>query len=117
MTDTVPESDGPWKSRACPGGRALFTSFSLRSSHTRTLVRRLSMWTILLSRIIISIAIITNRLLGAKVISSILAVVLAILNVFFITWCLALIERAEGYRNFCCLRIVSLVLIESFWIC
>lgn len=66
------------------------------------------MWTILLARFIVSIAIITNNLLGVKLISSILAVCLAIFNFFFITWCLALVERAEGYRHFCCLRIVSL---------
>ncbi|CAN8104542.1 unnamed protein product [Discula destructiva] len=105
MTETSGHTES-WKSRACPGIGGFLSSYSLRTAGNRcVLLRRFSIWIILLARIIVSISLVVHRFLGATVLGVVLGIVLGVLNLFFIFWCLSMIDRAEGYRNVFCLRV------------
>ncbi|KAF3766206.1 hypothetical protein M406DRAFT_68568 [Cryphonectria parasitica EP155] len=103
-----------WKSRAWPGPSAMLSSWvRLRSTGPgpgpnhgpALLLRRLSMWTILLIRVLISVLMVILRTLGPQTISVAVGAVLLVLNLVSTVWCLTMIDRAEGVRDVFCLRI------------
>lgn len=65
------------------------------------------MYTILSLRVLVSIALIAFQFLGIHIWGIIIGCIIAVLNLVFIFWCLAMIERAEGVRHVCGLRVVS----------
>lgn len=108
MTETSAPTESWWARNSRLG--AFLSSFSLSrgggGSCKSTLVRRASMWAILILRIVISITVVAFQFFGTQVGFTVLGVILALLNTVFVAWCLSMIDRAEGYRNVCCIRVV-----------
>lgn len=100
-----------WKSRAWPGLRNILASWKIPfRGGLQVIPRRLCMWTILVIRVVISIFFIAFQTLGIHIVSAVVGVILLVMNFFFMLWCFAIIDRAEGFRNVLCLRVVSLEL-------
>lgn len=108
MTDTQYE-DRCWKSSAYPGWSSILDSWSLNAyNSTRTNIRRVCMWTILLLRTVVSFLMIFYFSFRNHLGSILGGIILLVLNFAFMVWCLAMIDGAEGYRNVLGLRVVSI---------
>lgn len=107
---TQPVAGQTWKQRNCPGMRSCWTfslsSYSLKTSDTAVLARRICMITILGLRTAMSVLAIIYDAYGRRLVSFILGVILAVLGFLFIAWCLAVIGEMKGYRKVLGARIV-----------
>ncbi|PVH96933.1 hypothetical protein DM02DRAFT_598400 [Periconia macrospinosa] len=101
--DTTAAGGQSFKDRTCPNMRSCWTisyhSYSLRTSDTRTKIRRACMIWILLCRLVISILSIVAHIWGGFLVSVIVGSILTVLGFFFIAWALAVIGDAEGRRK------------------
>lgn len=115
MTRAYPDSSGQRDgssqtvhSRACPDWSPVFHSWSFNTyNSTRTNLRRLSMWTILVLRLAMSFLMIVFLSFGRLIGSTIAGSILLVLNLVFMVWCLAMIDQAEGCRKVLGLKLVS----------
>ncbi|KAK3385450.1 hypothetical protein B0H63DRAFT_560055 [Podospora didyma] len=76
-------------------------AYSLVAPDTPQLMRRLSMWVILIVRLIISILNIIFHAYGSKIVSIIVGLTLGVLGFVIIGWCLAVIGEAKGTHRTC----------------
>lgn len=109
-TQLEPPNEGKsWKSRAFPGWEAIFESWAITDSNsTRTNVRHICMWIILIFRISVIWLVSIYGSLGTQIGSLFGGGVLGVLNAGFTVWCLAIIDHAtrEGNRRLWCVRVV-----------
>jgi hypothetical protein len=115
QTSTFPQDLPPrettWKDRNCPGMRGCWSfslsSFSLATSDTAVLARRICMIVVLGLRTAISIWDAVWSGIKVQIVGLIISCILGVLGFFFIAWCLARIGEATGYRKVLGARVVS----------
>ncbi|KAI0108103.1 hypothetical protein F4814DRAFT_426833 [Daldinia grandis] len=94
-----------WKDRNFSGVRYCWSfswdAYSLHTSDTRVLARRISMITTLGTRTALSILSIVFDAYNNFISGMVIGIIFAILGFLFISWCLARIGEAEGTRRAC----------------
>ncbi|KAI1474441.1 hypothetical protein F4774DRAFT_338249 [Daldinia eschscholtzii] len=92
-----------WKDRNCPGCRYCWNfswdAYSLQTSDTRVLARRVCMILILGIRTALSILGIIFRAYSGFISGMIVGGIFAVIGFLFVSWCLARIGEAEGTRR------------------
>jgi hypothetical protein len=92
------------------------SSFSLATSDTAVLARRICMIVVLALRTAISVWDVVWSGIKVQIVGLIISCILGVLGFFFIAWCLARIGEATGYRRVLGARVVSvLVLLLHHW--
>jgi hypothetical protein len=102
-------SSETWRQRACPGSRFCWSfdmeAWTLATDDKQERMRRVYMWTTLLTRTAVSVFGLLSRyilpmpLIGMNVGSFLVHTILAVLGFFFVAWCLAKIGEATGTRR------------------
>ncbi|KAK2748008.1 hypothetical protein CKAH01_18114 [Colletotrichum kahawae] len=82
-----------------PGGWSIsWDSYSLNTSDRAVLLRRVCMYVILGTRLLLSIRATVFRAWGFELASFIIGIILGVLCLFWAAWCLAVISEAQGRR-------------------
>ncbi|KUI67684.1 hypothetical protein VM1G_02972 [Cytospora mali] len=99
--DSIPENRS-WKARNCLSTGEYTKSWSLtKTPNKRVLLRHISMWIIMLLRLVQTVLIIAYRTFVSKVSSIVFGILFGILSFIFVFWCLTVVDRAQGRRRIC----------------